>query len=276
MAFGGENAESYYDEGLTASMKGDLDAAVKLFEKAIRLDHTMAAAYHQLGKCYMRMGRGQRAVELLEQVVQKRPRLVPARLDLGFAFLELGRLNEARHQFDQVLALKPSESKAQLGLAQAAFYEGDWNGAMQQVQAALVHGTNSFPIQFLLGRAAKLAGNAPLSESSLKKADHILEKTLEVDADKPEAHFLRGEVRFVQEQYPAALDHYRSAVERAQPNRTYSAYGENFTLADILAKQGLCLQRLGQHDRARAMGERIAEIDPQHMLGKTLREISDE
>ncbi|MEX2015999.1 MAG: tetratricopeptide repeat protein [Candidatus Hydrogenedentales bacterium] len=276
MAFGGENAESYYDEGLTASMKGDLDAAVKLFEKAIRLDHTMAAAYHQLGKCFMRMGRGQRAVELLEQVVQKRPQLVPARLDLGFAFLELGRLDQARHQFDQVLALKPAESKAQLGLAQAAFYEGNWEGAMQQVQTALVHGSNSFPIQFLLGRAAKLAGNAPLADSSLKKADRILEKTIEVDPEKPEPHFLRGEVRFVQEQYTAALDHYRSAVEKSQPNRMYTAFGENFTLADMLAKQGLCLQRLGQHDRARAMGERVAEVDPNHPIGKTLRESSDE
>ena len=77
MAFGGENAESYYDEGLTASMKGDMARAVQCFEKAVRLDNTFAAAYHQLGKCYLRLGQAQQAIDLLQQlfsgVRRKRP-----------------------------------------------------------------------------------------------------------------------------------------------------------------------------------------------------------
>ncbi len=44
MAFGGDDAESYYDEGLTASMRGDLVRAVQNFEKTIHLYNTMAAA----------------------------------------------------------------------------------------------------------------------------------------------------------------------------------------------------------------------------------------
>ena len=34
MAFGGENAESYYDEGVTAFMRGDIDTALLEIEKA--------------------------------------------------------------------------------------------------------------------------------------------------------------------------------------------------------------------------------------------------
>ena len=35
MVFGGETADSYYDEGVTASMKGDVAQAVRHFKKAL-------------------------------------------------------------------------------------------------------------------------------------------------------------------------------------------------------------------------------------------------
>ena len=41
MAFGGENAESYYDEGLTALMKGDVAHAEEYFTRAIQMDRTL-------------------------------------------------------------------------------------------------------------------------------------------------------------------------------------------------------------------------------------------
>jgi tetratricopeptide (TPR) repeat protein len=272
MAFGGESAESYYDEGLTASMKGELAQAVQNFEKAIRLDNTFSAAYHQLGKCYARMGENAKAVELLHQVVRNRPQQTAARLDLGFTCLALGKIEDARNQFLQVQGLEPDNGRAQLGLAQASFHEGDWPKALSEAEAALRLGGSNFPVLYLLGRTAKLAGNLEMSYGTLNRADALLEKTLEVSGDKPESYFLRGEVAYVREKYPAALEHYKSAEKYAVENRSYSAYGENFTGSDVLAKQGLCLQRLGQDALARAMGERIGAQDPEHKLGKSLRE----
>lgn len=271
-AFGGDNAESYYDEGLTASVKGDLERAAQFFERAIRLDSTMATAYHQLGKCYARMGKHKQAVKLLSQVVQKRPKLIAARLDLGHALNGRGQFDAARSQFHAVLQAEPANIKALLGLADADFLEGNWTGALSYAQTAQASGGANFSVLFMLGKAAKLAGQPELSVRSLQKADKLLEKYLEANPDKPEGYFLRGEVAFVSEKYPDALQHYRDAEDRAQDGRAYLAYGESFSLADILAKQGLCLQRLGKQDRAREIGDRIAEIDPNHKLGKALRE----
>lgn len=271
-AFGGDNAESYYDEGLTASVKGDLKRAAEFFERAIRLDNSMATAYHQLGRCYARMGEHKRAVTLLSQVVQKRPSLAAARLDLGHALNGLGEFEAARVQFHAVLNGEPGNTKALLGLAESDFLEGNWQGALSYAQTAQASGGNHFPVLFMVGKAAKLAGNAELSVRTLQKADKLLEKYLETNPDKPEGYFLRGEVAFVAEKYPNALEYYRDAEDRAEAGRAYLAYSESFTLADMLGKQGLCLQRLGKDDRAREIGERIAELDPGHKLGQALRE----
>lgn len=271
-AFGGETAESYYDEGLTASMRGDLTRAAECFERAIRLDSTMATAYHQLGKCCARLGKHRRAVDLLSQVVKKRPELLGAHLDLGAALNGLGKIAAGRAQYNAALALAPDNAKAMLGLAQSDFDEGKWDSAMKFAESAQFSGGPNFAILFMLGRASKLAGYAEVSVKTLQRADRLLEKYLETNPDKPEGHFLRGEVAFVCESFRGGLQHYRDAEARAEPGRAYLAYGESFSLEDILAKEGLCLQRLGKLERARELGERIEELNPKHKLGKSLRE----
>ena len=271
-AFGGETAESYYDEGLTASMRGELALAASHFEKAIHLDRGMGPAYQQLGKCYARMGKGEAAVKLLREVVSKRPAQTAARIDLGYAYIGLGDLDRAKQAFQEVLVADSDNIKAQLGLAQADFDEGNWDAAMRRAQDVLASGGSNFSVLYLLGRAARLAGDIELSKRTLEKADALIEKILEVNADKPEGHFLRGEIAFFQERFAAALDHYRAAVEQADKEKGYTAYGINIGYVDILAKQGLCLQRLDRSDRARDVGDRIGEIDPEHPLGKSLRE----
>lgn len=277
MAFGGENAESYYDDGLTASKKGELQKAIACFERAIKLDSSYAVAYHQLGKCYMRLGQAQRAVDILMQVVRKRPNLGPARLDLGLALLSAGNTRSARKEFEQLYNLDPANARALLGLAQCAFNEGDWASALTQARGALLTGGSNFSALYLAGRAAKLAGDDVTAQECLTSAERVLQKSIEIQPDQPESHFLRGEVCFVRNELASALEHYRAADDRTDsktPDKVYTAFGENFTQLDIWAKLGLCYQRLGKFDRAHEMGKRILARDPNHKLGQALSELS--
>jgi tetratricopeptide (TPR) repeat protein len=269
MAFGGDNAESYYDEGLTASMKGDLEQAISYFEQAIRKDNSLSAAYHQLGKCYLRYGNPQKATSLLQQVVKHKPRQVPPRLDLGFAYLEQDLTERAREIFKVVSNEKPDNGRATLGLAHCAFQDGQWAAAATLAQTALNQAGANFAVLYLLGRASKLAGTAEGYEA-LKSADHLLEKSIESSPNQPEGYYLRGEVCFVQDDFPKALDHYRAAETRAEAGKHYATYGEHFTHTDILARQGLCHQRIGNGAEARKLGEKIISIDADHKIGKIL------
>lgn len=277
-AFGGNDAESFYDDGLTASMKGDLERAIQCFEKAIHLDQTLAAAYHQIAKCYLRLGLGNRAIDVLQQVVTKRPDHAAARLDLGHAMIKTGDTDSARQQFQQLIVLDPSNARARLGLAQAHFEDGNGPQAMQEAQTALNTGGNNFAALYLLGRAAKLTGDNTLANSTLERADKLIERTLESNPDGPEGLYLRGEVAFTRDQFSTALEYYRDARDKTDaenPARVFSAFGENFIRADIYAKIGLCYQRLGKMDRAKEIGEDILREHPNHTIAKALAGLRD-
>ncbi|HUW60537.1 MAG TPA: tetratricopeptide repeat protein [Candidatus Bathyarchaeia archaeon] len=273
MPFGGENAESYYDEGLTAVMKGDVKAAIEFFTHAIKLDSSFIMAYHQLGRCFLRIGQTDRAVHVLQQVLARKPNLIPARIDLGYALLQHGNIPEARAQFSQVVQVQADSSKGHLGLAHVEFQLGNWSQATALAQAARSLGSAGFAVLFLLGKAAKLDGDHPLSDSALKEALAQIEKPIELNPDAPEGHYLRGEIAFVQERYFEALDSYRAAESRTAADASYSAFGENFTRLDVLVKEGLCLQRMGDKEAARAIGARILQLSPGHKLGQALSDL---
>ncbi len=272
MAFGGDTAESFYDEGLTAGMKGDMATAIHFLEKAVRLDRSFLAARHQLGKAYARVGRGEEAVGLLGEVVARKPDNIVARLDLGSALLGVGKLQEAREQFNAVIGAEPESPRGYLGLAQTFFEESHWAAALSQAQLALNFGGQGFQVLFLIGRAAKLSGNAELAKESLGQAEKLLEQSIELSPDQPEGYFFQGEVSFVRDQFPTALDHYRAAEARTDAKRVYSAFGESFSLVDVLARQGVCYQRLGQVRRAAEVADRILAMDPTHKLALSLKQ----
>ena len=273
MAFSGENAESYFDDGLTACMKGDMRQAIACFEKSIHLNPSFLVARQQLAKCYLRAGHGAQAVKLLKEIVARTPGHAPYRLDLGHAYLSVGETEEARRQFEQLAVLDPGNARAHLGLARVSFAEGKWQSAQLQAQQARDSGGPNFGVLFLLGRAAQLAGDPIQAEKCLEQADKLMEQTVELQSTKPTGHFFRGEVAFVQNKFSTALEYYRAAEDLAAQDRVYTAFGEYFSLLDILAKQGLCYQRLGKPDRAKKLGDQIIEIDPNHPIGQALAKL---
>lgn len=270
MAFGGDNAESYYDDGVTASMKGDLKRAAKCFELAIKKDPSFIVAYHQLGKCYLRMGATERAVSLLQRVVNHMPDKAPFRIDLGQAYMAAGEYERAREQFEWLLASDASRARAHLGLAQVYFAMGRFDESVRHARQAIDLGGTNFAALFVLGKAGMVSEDPSMALEALDRADKLIEKSLELNPDQVEGYYLRGEVAYARKQYSTALEHYRAADDRARKDAYYSAFGENFRMVDILAKMGLCYRQLDRVDRARELGAEILAIDSEHKIGKAL------
>jgi tetratricopeptide (TPR) repeat protein len=269
--FGGENAESYYDEGVTASMKGDLAQAIAFFEKALHLDTGHLAAKQQLAKCYLRQGQPRQAAEILYQVVKAKPTQIPPRLDLGQAFLDMNLPDRAYELFSEISRAKPDNARASLGLACAAFQQGQWDAAALLAGTAIQQGGANFAAYYLLGRAGKLAGRID-SIDAFASAEKQLEKSIETSPDQPEGYYLRGELYYVQEDFAKALDSYAAARERAKADMHYSAFNEHFSVVDILGRQGMCQKRLGMAAPQRETAARILEMDPNNATGLMLNE----
>ena len=272
MPFGGESAEGYYDEGLTASLRGELDQAIASFQKAIQLDPHYYAARHQLAKCMMRIGQPRQAVELLETVRRARPNQAAVLADLGNALLALDMPSEAYQQFSDAITAEPDNSRALLGLAEVAFSEGKWAAAQDLARQSLLHGGPNIRALVLLGRTARLNSDMENWRAALEEADNLLQKALELNTSQPENYFMRGEVAFARDQFSTALQYYRDAADRCVENRYYAAHGEMFTICDAMARQGLCFLRLDKPDRARELGEQVLRRNPNHVLGKSLLE----
>ncbi len=269
MVFGGDNAESYYDEGVTAAMKGDLPSAMSHFARALERDSSMTAALHQLGKCHLRLGQVPEAVQALHQAVRQKPGLLAAHIDLGYALLDAGEPARAGRAFADALKLRPDQSRATLGQAYCAFQSADWISAATLAQTALQSGGANFAALFLYARAARLAGLPDFAEA-MDQAGALADKVAETSPEQPEGHYLRAEVAFAREDFVKALEYYGQAEACAAESTYYLVFNDHFTRLELLARRGLCQQRLGLTQEARQTGEALLRLAPEHPLGKML------
>jgi len=271
MPFGGENAESYYDEGLTAAMKGDLEAAMEHFGKALQMDPSLNAAAYQIGRCQVRLGQAQAAVQTLAGLLTKMPRMTAARTELAYAHLLLKHTDTARNLFAEALDEKPNQSAAILGLGYCAFQQAQWDTAMALADRVMGgSGAERFEALYLAGRAASMLKLRDLAMNRLQAADELLNQVIETSPDQPEGYYLRGHIHFLTGEYVKSLDNFRSAETRTLPNKHYCAYHEHFEMLEVLSGQGWCMKQMGNDAGAREIGRRILQIKPNSRRGRRL------
>lgn len=260
--FGGENRDSYFDEGVTAAMRGDLVRAIEYFEKCIRLDSSYSAPYHQLGKVYHRLGNFAKAAAFLSQVVTAKPTQLPPRVDLGYALLGMGNTAKAQEMFREAIALKADNARARLGLAHCAYQSGQKEAAILLAQEVVESGGANFGAFYLMARAASECGRQDLVPEAINRATKLIEKSIETSPDQPEGYYLRGLLQEIYGDPAKAEEDYQQAVERGTPGKHYAAYEEHFSLPDMLARLAALQRKRGNAAAADATLEKLRAIDP--------------
>lgn len=244
MLFGGETAQSYYEEGLTSAMKGDLDQAILYLRRAYQMDSKLSQAQYQIGRCLMRLGKTEEALPCLHFAARALPELSAPRVDLAFALLQLGKIDLARETFAALLQENPYESRAVLGLAYCAFRREQWETAVNLVQRSIEMGRVQFDTHFLLARAADVVGMVDISTAHYQKAVELINASIEANPEHVTGYYLRGRVHHGLGQYSAALEDMDLALKYALPDRHYAAYNEIFSLDDIIACKEAILKEL--------------------------------
>lgn len=90
-------ARAYRQDGIKAQDMGDLDSAMKLYQKAIELDPSYAVAYNDLGVIYEAKGMTDRAEESYLKAIKTDPYYLSTYTNLALLYEEKRELNKAAY-----------------------------------------------------------------------------------------------------------------------------------------------------------------------------------
>jgi adenylate cyclase len=104
-------SEAYAHLCFVLTGAGKPEEAIKLIEKAMRLNPIPPVRYHQyLADAYAGLGRYEDAIEVHKKILKRSPNYLFSHIALTSLYMGLGREEEARHQSEELLRLDPAFS----------------------------------------------------------------------------------------------------------------------------------------------------------------------
>jgi spermidine synthase len=110
-------ADSYDNLGLVRHRQGRLDEAVSFFQEALRCDRNFVDAHNNFGILLAQQGRSSEALEHFHQAVRIRPTFAKAHRNLGLTLEGLGRTSEAAGEYRETLRITPDAQDVEERLA---------------------------------------------------------------------------------------------------------------------------------------------------------------
>src|ERR1700687_2476632 len=111
------HADSLHNLGLIALQRGDATAAVELFDKAIKINGTVAEYHYNAALAWRALNRSDHVATHLERAIALRSDYALAHLNLGNVRREQGRLADAVACYERAIALAPGSAAARFNLA---------------------------------------------------------------------------------------------------------------------------------------------------------------
>lgn len=229
------------NEAIELHRNGNLDGAVKGYERVIELAPKHAGALHLLGLGYFQSGQPAKAAPLVQQAIGLEPGLpgahfnlglilqslqryeeaapvfekaifanrndVEARINLALALTKLGRNQAAKEQLRTALALRPDHPTANLKMAELEIADKN-NGAAAVHFARVISGAPQL-IEAYVGLAYALRGLGRDTEAS-----KCCEEGLARDPENPELQFHYAAALHTLARYDEAMEWHRKACAR--------------------------------------------------------------
>ena len=126
--------------GLCAEQSGDLEAALRCFERAIGFHEEFAEAHANRDRVLILQGRRTESIDRTLDTDSDKPLKIRYYLDLGFSLHDAARFTEAREALNRVLELDSSIAAVHLALAQCCGELGDYAKAYEHASKAVALG----------------------------------------------------------------------------------------------------------------------------------------
>jgi tetratricopeptide (TPR) repeat protein len=252
------DAKVHYCLGVALGQKGKRDEAITHFQKAVEVNPEYAQAQNNLGLALGQKGRLDEAITHFQKAVEVDPELAEAQDNLGLALGKKGRLDEAITHFQKAVEVNPELAEAQNNLGLALGMKG-------RLDEAITHFQKAVEVNPELAEAQNNLGLALGKKGRLDEAITHFQKAVEVNPELAHAQYNLGSALRQEERLDEAITHFQKAVE-VDPE-----------FADAQDNLGLALGQKGRLDEAITHFQKAVEVNPefadaQNNLGSALRQ----
>ena len=193
------------------SKKGNYEAAIVEWNKALELSPENDRAHSNVGLLLVSVGRFEEAIPHFEKTLKANPEYPDAHSNLGVALVGVGRTDEAVAEFEKALAVNPDSAEAHNNLGRLLAGKGSFDEAIVHLQKALVAKPDS-------AEAHNSLAVALVKKGRVVEAIPHFERAVAINPDFTEAHFNLGDtLYYLAGKAPEALAHWR-AVLRLSPD----------------------------------------------------------
>jgi tetratricopeptide (TPR) repeat protein len=208
--------------GLTASRRGDLDEAIRLYTKAIDSgelsDENVVVIYTNRGNIFLRKGDYKRAIKDYSKAIKLNSLYVRAYNNRSWAWVNRGRYDEALADCSMAIDLNPQYLPAFINCGVAWERKGEYDRAIAHYSKAI-----ELNPQYALSYSNRGAAWKNKGDHERAMADY--NKAIEVAPDFALAYRNRGDILYNQARFIEAIADYKKAIEKDYKPRDYPYLG---------------------------------------------------
>jgi protein O-mannosyl-transferase len=114
-----DRASAQLEQGLRFENAGQLEAAIRAYQEAARIDPARAVIHRSIGRVHQRLGQGGSAIAAYQRALQADPDSFETHNDLGVLYAQSGQIAEAVRHFRAAVSIRPDDADARQNLARA-------------------------------------------------------------------------------------------------------------------------------------------------------------
>lgn len=237
--------QAYLDLGYMYEEQREFDRALQLFEEALRDNPHNLALRHHIARIYVGMKRYEEALNQLQQIVALDAADLEAWRKIGLIYMEQERWDDAVALFHDLLERDPDLDPARYYLGSALEHQQQWQRAFDAFDA--IPETSA-----LYADAVAHMGFLLMQMERLEEAVALLERQIEEGRGRPQIYYYLASIHLAENRLNNALTVLTKATAQ-YPEQT-----------DLLYQQGITLEKIGRHDQAIEVMQRVIELDDNH------------
>ena len=239
-----------FQDGQTFFEKGQYNAAVNQFNKAIKIDPDYADAHFQLAESFMLLEQPDRALQEFARTIDLRPDDYRARIAMANLLIMSRNFKGAKEQTDLLLKARPNDPAVHSAIANMLAGQNDMPGAIRETQATITLAPQYWEPYLSLALLQARAGQFDAAEASFKKV-------IEMNPKEPRAHVLLGRFYVSSNRLADAEDQFRAAIAMAP---------SDMASREALAKLYLAEGKTSQSESVLEQANRDLPNDPESLL----------